>query len=118
MKYFLEAQNGKGDNKNKKSFSPSTLREMFIINHLISEKKKLCLNEVRQSIITHEITDSKVLSHKKAHKDAQEEKRLKKKPERIMNIMYNTEVSLFKLGKYPAEKGKRVGENLVRRLEW
>lgn len=43
-----------------------------------------------------------------------------KEPERIMNIMYYTEVSLFKFfGKYPAEKGKkRVGTNLVRRLEW
>jgi tRNA U38,U39,U40 pseudouridine synthase TruA len=42
---------------------------MFIINQMISEKK-LCLNEVRQSVITHKITDLKVLSHKKAHKDA------------------------------------------------
>jgi hypothetical protein len=31
-----------------------------------------------------------------------------KEPERIMNIMYYTGVSLFKFfGKYPAEKGKK-----------
>jgi hypothetical protein len=74
------------------------------------------MNEVRQSVITHEITDSKVLSHKKAHKDAQEGKG---KPERIMNIMYYSKVSLFKLAlaNIQRKKGSKRG-NLVRRLEW
>lgn len=63
----------RGDNKNE------IFRSLYItrnVHHKSSDlwKKKLCLNEVRQSVITHEITDSKVLSHKKAHKDAQEGK--------------------------------------------
>ena len=34
------------------------------------KKKRCVVNEVRQTVLTQKITDSKVLSHKKAHKDA------------------------------------------------
>lgn len=70
---------------------------------------------MRQSVITHKITDSKVLSHKKAHKDAHSKETREaenKKPERIMNIFP------FQTWQISSENEKRGEENLVRRLEW
>lgn len=88
---------------------------MLIINHLILEKK-LCLNEVRQSVITHEITDSKVLSHKKAHKDAHRRGKETRKNYEYYVLYWSFPFQSWQISS--GKREKRVGENLVRRLEW
>lgn len=117
LKYFLEAWNEKGDNKKEFFFTLNITRN---VHHKSSDlrKKKLCLNEVRQSVITHEITDSKVLSHKKAHKErySEREKATRKNYEYYVLYWSFPFQILWQISS--GKRKKRVGENLVRRLEW